>query len=144
MNIFEALREDHDRQRKLLEELISTSGATEERQSAFQALKRELEAHAEAEERHFYIPLIESDLTQEKARHSIAEHHEIDELIETLMETEQDSSAWLKYARNLKEKVEHHLDEEEQEVFQLAGKTLNEAQKNSLAKEYREYMKENR
>ena len=143
MNIFEAIRNDHDTQRNLLEKLISTSGDTKERNEIFKKLKKELEIHADAEERHFYKPLISNDMMQDKARHGIAEHHEIDELIEKLEKTDYDSSAWLKIAKNLKEKVEHHLDDEEHTFFQLAGKVFSESNKKSLAKDYTSYMKAN-
>ncbi|XMO87359.1 hemerythrin domain-containing protein [Algibacter sp. AS12] len=143
MNIFEAIRKDHDTQRALLKRLIGTSGESKERKQTFKALKNELEIHANAEERHFYKPLIGNDMMQEKARHGIAEHHEIDELIEKLEETDYDSSAWLKYAKDLKEKVEHHLEDEEHTFFQLAGKVFSETKKKSLAKDYTNYMNEN-
>lgn len=142
MNIFEALRQDHDKQRTLVDLLTKTHGDTEGREEIFERLKVELEEHAAAEERHFYIPLIEEDLTQEKARHSIAEHQEIDELIAKLEETDRSSPAWLSTAEKLREKVTHHLDEEEREVFQMAGKVLSTKQKNELADEYREEMPE--
>lgn len=144
MNIFEALRKDHDRQRSLLKKLVETSGDSKTRDRIFKELKTELETHADGEERYFYKPLIDSDLTQEKARHSIAEHHEIDELIEELEKTAYSSSAWLKIMKNLQEKVEHHLEEEEHEVFQLAGKVLSKTSKENLAKEYEDYMAKNR
>jgi hemerythrin-like domain-containing protein len=144
MTIFEALREDHEIQRTLIEKLVNTSGDNDLRKNMFNKLKHELAIHADAEERHFYVPLIEADLTQEKARHSIAEHHEMDELVEKLEETDMSSSAWLTYMKRLAEKVEHHLDEEEQEVFQLAGKALKESEKSSLGKDYQKAIKENR
>ena len=81
MNIFEALRHDHDKQRSLVDALIKTSGDSQNRQSLMNELKHELEEHAKFEERFFYNPLMCDDLTQEKARHSVAEHHDIDELI---------------------------------------------------------------
>tara|TARA_R110002049_G_scaffold302713_2_gene496100 strand:+ start:35377 stop:35820 length:444 start_codon:yes stop_codon:yes gene_type:complete len=144
MTIFEALRNDHDIQRKLLEVLVSTSGDTATREQAFIALKHELKIHEDAEERHFYNPLIKKDMTQDHARHGIAEHHEIDEIVEKLEETNRDSSAWLKYAKNLKEKVEHHLEDEEHTIFQLAGKVLTEGQKSSLASQYTKYIQDSR
>ena len=144
MNIFEALREDHDIQRSLLDKLVETSGDTKKRDKIFADLRNELEIHADAEERYFYKPLIDSDKTQAKARHGIAEHHEIDELIEELEKTEYSSPAWLKIAKNLQEKVEHHLDEEEHEVFQMAGKVLTASQKEELATAYGKHMKANR
>lgn len=144
MNIFEALRQDHDIQRSLLNELVDTSGDTENRKYLFEKLKKELEIHADAEERFLYIPLIKHDSTQEKARHSIAEHHEIDELIERLEATDFDSTGWLTIAKSLQHKVEHHLEEEEHEVFQMAGKALSEKEKTTLAKDYRGDMVTNR
>jgi len=144
MNIFEALRNDHDTQRSLLNKLVDTSGDTEQRDEVFKKLKTELETHANAEERYFYKPLIDCDKTQNKARHGIAEHHEIDELIEELEGTEYSSSAWLKIAKNLQEKVEHHLDEEEHEFFQIAGKVFSENDKAKLAQEYQKHMAKNR
>ncbi|GAA0402943.1 hypothetical protein GCM10009133_09590 [Cocleimonas flava] len=99
-------------------------------------MKTELKAHAVAEERHFYIPLMEHDLTQEKSRHSVAEHHEIDEMIEKLEETDYSSSAWLVEAKKLQHRIHHHLDEEEQEVFQMGGRVLSDKEKTDLASEY--------
>ena len=144
MNIFEALRQEHEIQRNLVAKLVETHGDTQERKKIFEQLKHELKIHADAEERHFYIPLIKKDLTQEKARHSVAEHHEMDELIEQLEDTEMDASNWLKIAKELEHKVIHHLDEEEQEVFQMAGKALTDNQKISLASDYNKEIKKMR
>ena len=85
MTIFEALRADHDTQRTLIDLLCKTEGDSEGRQELFDKVRLELSAHAKAEERHFYVPLMEVDMTQEKARHSVAEHHELDEMIEELI-----------------------------------------------------------
>ncbi len=134
--VFEALRADHEIQRALVDELVQTEGASDERSEVFDRLKTELAAHADAEERFFYIPMMEFDLTQEKARHSVAEHHELDELVETLEETDMSSPSWLKTAKDLRERLTHHLDEEEHEVFQMAGKVLTESQKLELASSY--------
>ena len=49
MNIFEALRESHDRQRIYADALIQTSGDTPERVEAYKQLKSELQAHETAE-----------------------------------------------------------------------------------------------
>ena len=67
----------------------------------------------------------------------------MDELIEELEETDYSSPGWIATAKKLEEKLIHHLDEEEQEVFQMAGKVMTEGQKSSLAKEYREAMEKN-
>jgi hemerythrin superfamily protein len=138
--IFEALRDDHQVQRKLVDAVVDTQGDSTERSKLFSQLKDELVKHASAEERFLYKPMLDFDETQEKARHSIAEHHEIDELIESLEATNPSSPAWKATAEKLQHTVHHHLDEEEQEVFQQAGKVLSEQKKTSLAQSYREQM----
>jgi len=140
MQIFEALRIDHDKQRKLISQLTETEGKSEQRQALYETLKQQLNDHAVAEERNFYISLMEDDMTQEKSRHSIAEHHQMDQYIEQLDATPMDSPQWLKIAKDLQHKLLHHLEEEEQEVFQLAGKVLSANQKSELAERYRESM----
>jgi hemerythrin superfamily protein len=136
MNIFEALRISHVAQRALADQLIHTQGDSPERASIFSELTRELVAHAAAEERFFYVPLIAHDMTQGPSRHGIAEHHQMDKLVEQLQTTELSSPAWLVTAKALHHKIYHHLEDEEQGVFQLAGKVLSEAEKLSLAKDY--------
>lgn len=136
MNIFEALRISHVVQRALADQLVETSGDTPERKRLFLDLRRELAAHETAEERCFYAPLIEHDATVDVSRHGIAEHHEMDEMVEDLQKLDMASPTWLVKARALHHKLHHHLDEEEQKFFQLAGKVLSDAQKTALAKDY--------
>lgn len=144
MTIFEALRKDHDIQRDLLARLVETHGDSEERDRLYQQVRAELKYHANAEERALYIPMMDIDLTQEKARHSVAEHHEIDEMVALLDTTDYSAPHWLTHAKQLQHLVTHHLDEEEQEVFQLAGRGLKEQQKSSLATQYQSEMKRQR
>lgn len=137
MNIFDELKEDHKTQRSLANDLLKTEGESTERKSVWKKLKIELRAHENAEERNLYNPMLEYDKSQENARHSISEHHEIDELIEKLEETDMSSSAWLAHFKNLRELVFHHLDEEEKEIFTVAGRVLSSGQKEKLGADYR-------
>ena len=136
MNIFEALRISHNHQRTLADQLIATTGDSPERDLLFKELTLELAAHAGSEERFFYVPLIAHDLTQEPSRHGIAEHHQMDKLIEDLQATDFSSPGWLVTAKALHHKIYHHLQDEEQGVFQLAGKVLTDTEKRTLAEGY--------
>lgn len=141
MTIFEAIRSDHETQRTLIDLVVKTEGASDGRKELFERLKRELTSHAAAEERYFYVPLMEVDLTQDAARHSVAEHKELDDFIEQLEGYDMSGSQWLQTAKELADRLVHHLDEEETEVFPVAGKALTDAQKDSLADDYRADMK---
>ncbi|UUS57294.1 MULTISPECIES: hemerythrin domain-containing protein [Acinetobacter] len=136
MNIFEALRQSHEQQRALAEQLVQTSGDSPERRDLFDRLKNELFAHAVGEDRYFYIPLMMTDSGLNITRHALAEHHEMDELLEQLTETEFSNPGWLAIAKKLSETVHHHLQEEEHGFFQQAGKILDDKQKEALAKQY--------
>ncbi|HIQ44301.1 MAG TPA: hemerythrin domain-containing protein [Pseudomonas oleovorans] len=136
MTIFEALRLSHDLQRELAQKLVATHGDSSERHALFAQLKQELAVHSVAEERHFYIPLMQQDAGVDLSRHAIAEHHQMDEMIEDLEATDPSSPSWLAQAKALAEKVEHHLREEERTFFQMAGKLLRERQKEQLAGDY--------
>ena len=136
MNIFEALRVSHETQRDLSSRLLAASADTPARRQVFVELKRELMAHETAEERCFYVPLFEHDSTVDAARHGIAEHHEMDEMVEDLEQMDAGSPHWLECVQQLCDKIEHHLNEEEHKFFQEAGRVLTEAQKVSLAKDY--------
>lgn len=138
MNIFEALRLSHDSQRTLALKILETQGASPERHRMYREMKRELAAHAAAEERWFYLPLIEHDSSMAQARHGMAEHHQFDEMIEKLDEADYSSPGWIAQFTKLKEKLIHHLEDEEHAIFQLAGKVLSEKQKTELAKGYEE------
>lgn len=131
--IFETLREDHDKHRRLLDLVAKTKGDSDGRRELFDKLKTELESHANAEERAFYSVLLADEMTQPKSSHSIKEHQEMDELLTELDSMDFSNPHWLPKFRELKEQAEHHMAEEEREVFQIAGKVLSKQQKDSLS-----------
>ena len=61
-------------------------------------------------------------------------------MIAKLEETDYSSSVWLVEAKKLQHKIHHHLDEEEQEVFQMGRKVLSDKQKTALASDYDDEM----
>jgi len=140
MDLFEEIKSDHQKQRTLVDLLVKTNGESDGRKELYERLKDTLKVHADAEERYFYRPLFKHDRTQDQARHSVAEHQDIDELLEELDNTDMSSPGWLATAKKLKDQVIHHLDEEEEDVFKLADKTLADSKMESLAKDYRDMM----
>lgn len=134
-NIYEALRESHEIQRTLCRRLLRVG--SEQRAQVFRELRIELAAHAAAEERFLYAPILMDDMGLNSSRHALAEHHEMDELVEELQAAPEHGGSWLAVARRLSHKVFHHLKEEEKKFFQVSGKILTERQKISLGKRYR-------
>lgn len=135
-NIYEALRESHEVQRSLCLKLVRASAKGNRRQEIFRELKIELAAHAAAEERFLYAPMMMDDMGLDSSRHALAEHHEIDECVEELGKADAQGGSWLAQAKKLSEEVRHHLREEEKKFFQVSGKILTDTQKTRLARQY--------
>jgi hypothetical protein len=60
-NIYEALRESHELRRKLCRQLMRIKPGTSRAIETFRALRIELAAHAAAEERYLYAPILMDD-----------------------------------------------------------------------------------
>lgn len=135
--IYDALRESHETQRSLCRKLLRSKPGDPRRGELFRELKIELAAHAAAEERFLYAPILMFDAGLDVSRHALHEHHEMDELVEKLEEGEPGDRGWMNTAKALSHKVHHHLREEEKKFFQVSGKILGPRQKVSAAKKYR-------
>lgn len=136
MDIFERLAKDHEKQKLLAQEIMATSGDSAERRELFKRFKHELETHAAAEEQAFYAPLMELPEGTEKARHSVAEHKELNDLVEELTQSDMGHGAWIQKFETLQDRVVHHVDEEEEEVFPLARRLLSSATAEHLAEQF--------
>ncbi|MAM89257.1 MAG: hemerythrin HHE cation-binding protein [unclassified Hahellaceae] len=135
-DIFEALKNDHKVAKDIMRVLENTEGASKERQENYPKLVRELLAHAKAEERTLYHAMLGSADSQDEATHSIKEHKEMEDAMKEVSDTEMSSSQWLPKFRELKELVEHHVKEEEQEIFEAAREVLSTSKQNELGAMY--------
>lgn len=136
--IYQEIKRDHDKHRKLLDDLDRTQGASEAREALFRELKQEVEAHTAAEEQTFYATLIAKPDGQPKARHSVHEHKTAADLMEELEELDFGSGGWLKKFRKLKDELEHHMEEEENEIFKRAKKVIAGQKAEELAGSFRD------
>tara|TARA_R110000824_G_scaffold111734_5_gene260437 strand:+ start:630 stop:1079 length:450 start_codon:yes stop_codon:yes gene_type:complete len=133
-DIFTRLKQDHDRHRKMLDRVADTSGDSTERREAFEELRIDVSAHANAEEQSLYAEMLSRPELQDKGRHSVAEHKEAEDYFEDLVDIDFDNTGWLTRFKTLKERLEHHMDEEENEIFAAAKKDLSEQRARELAK----------
>lgn len=130
--IFQDLKHDHDKHRALLEKLSSASEPTE-RRDLFEDLRKELQAHAAAEEESLYATMLGNPDLRDEARHSVSEHKEIDDKLGELMEADEASTEWEDAFGELRHRYLHHIDEEEEEMFPKAGDLLNSETEKKLA-----------
>ncbi|WP_353745038.1 hemerythrin domain-containing protein [Sphingopyxis sp. SCN 67-31] len=124
-DIFGRLVEDHDRHRALLAMIEETEGKSPDRQRLFRELTKELKAHAAAEEQALWSSVLRDPETTDFARHAIAEHKEIDDMLADLAARDMASSGWLRRFAGLKDEYLHHIREEEQDQFVAAEAHLS-------------------
>lgn len=136
--IFADLKQDHDKHRAMLERLGDTSGDSEERRTLFRAFRIEVTAHAAAEEMSLYATMLGKPDLRHEAQHSVSEHKEIDDFLEELGEIEMSSPHWLPKFKEMRHRYEHHIDEEEEEMFPAAADGLSQAKQTELAKIFEE------
>lgn len=142
MTIFEDLRASHEIQRALARTMTHARASADNHRAAFLALARELDAHAVAEERHFYVPLLMDDAGLSVTRHALADHRKAEKWVEQLRGVDPTSDRFGELAKCLSAEVRDHLDEEEHGTFQLAGKLLSKTRQQQLSRAYRaEYAK---
>ena len=136
MDIYERLKQDHEKQRELGETILQTQGASDERKALWHDYKVELEAHASAEEQTFYAELMSHPKASDQTRHSVSEHKDAADIVEELEEMDMSSPGWLTRFKQLKHDIEHHLDEEEDDVFSLSRELISDRKARQLAEAF--------
>ena len=143
-SIYDAIKADHDTHRTLLDRIADTSGDSADRRKNWDDFYEDVKSHAAAEEETFYSKLISKTWGQDAARHSVHEHQQLDDLMEELNDMDMSSSGWLTKFKTLKHDYEHHMEEEEGEVFTRAKEVIGDEQNDAFGKRFEERKKEER
>lgn len=127
MNVLEVLKDDHATVDRLFANILSTaSNDKSQRQKLFESLKTALIAHAHAEEQVFYPPLREKQQSHDIVEEGIEEHHQVEAMLRKMQSIPMDSDDWIDAVQKLKEDVQHHVREEESEIFPKARQLLGD------------------
>jgi hemerythrin-like domain-containing protein len=122
MNAITMLKEDHEKAKKLMDELEKTTErGVKTRSEKWTKLLKDLTIHENIEEEIFYPALKAKDVKElnEIVLEALEEHHLVDDIVEQLKDTPFDDEHWSAKFKVTKENVEHHIDEEEKEMFKL-------------------------
>jgi hemerythrin-like domain-containing protein len=142
MNAFQLLKEDHQKVDGIFKQLEpTTENAVKTRQELFARLKQELDIHTQIEEKVFYPSIKQAAETREITLEGFEEHHVVKMLLGELEGMDVSDERWAAKLKVLKENVEHHVEEEEQEMFQKARGVLDEEQITQLGERMEEMKK---
>jgi hemerythrin superfamily protein len=135
MDVFSLLMKDHQEMSRLLTTLhdATVRGDRAERQRLFGQIKHELSVHAQVEEEHVYPVFQQAEPTSDAAAEALEEHRKLKTLV-TALESGADDTTWVSKMLELKKAVEHHVQEEEQDLFVKGRKVLTPAEAEELGR----------
>jgi hemerythrin-like domain-containing protein len=133
MDAFELLKKDHKKVSQLFQEVEAASGQTKKQK--FSRLKTELDVHATTEERIFYPALENKEAAREITLEAYEEHNLVKDLLGELDNGDPAQDEWDAKLTVLKENVEHHVEEEEGELFSKARQVLSKQEIEELGVE---------
>ena len=138
MNAISLLEEDHRKMKKLLSELESTTErGVKTREGLFATVKEELTVHEMIEEEIFYPALKEHPKTRDITLEAYEEHHVVDMVMAEIEGLPYDDEKWGAKFKVMKENIEHHIEEEENEMFKQARQVFDEDELEALGEQMR-------
>lgn len=134
MNALELLKEDHDRVDQLFQKVKANEDG--DNTAVFEKIKEELEVHTHIEETIFYPALIEEGDEELKAivLEGIEEHRQAKMFLREIAALSDDSEKFTPKIKVLMEDIEHHVMEEEGEMFKMVKEQFEEATLEELGK----------
>ncbi len=125
-NAIELLKAEHRKVESLFEKVKANEDGNNS--ATFKKIKEELDVHSHIEEMILYPHLLEKGDKELKkiVREGIEEHGQVKDLLAELAELSGDSPIFKAKITVLMENVEHHVKEEEDEMFQMAEDQIPE------------------
>jgi hemerythrin superfamily protein len=133
MDAFELLKADHKKVKGLFDELEAATGKA--KLSVFNQIKSELELHTHIEETIFYPALEKPEETHDLTLEAYEEHKMVKTLLTELSGARTADGEWQAKAKVLRENVEHHVEEEENELFDKADDALSDEEIEALGQQ---------
>ena len=141
MNALELLKEDHQRVSQLFEQVRATESEKQHRQ-LFKKIKAELETHAYIEEKVFYPMLKEYEEFKDTVLEAFEEHRQVKTLLREMERLADGNERFDAKLKVMMDNVEHHVEEEEGELFPQVEQQISAEQLEEVGAELQAAKKE--
>lgn len=131
MDIYTELTQEHEEMKTMMESISQSYD-----KKTFEQFASELKSHSKAEEQTFYKRVQDEQATHELVLEGIEEHHVAELILRELMDNEGGTEKWMAKFKVLQENVEHHIEEEEGQLFPKAQQIVQGQQAEQLAEEF--------
>lgn len=133
--IFHHLAGEHAEVATLMKKVAGTMDV-QEREKLFPEIRRNLLAHAQGEEEEFYPILREYPELQASVERCLAEHKQVEQLLEQLNVGDKSTKEWGTLFEQLKSAVEGHVEHEENELFPTANDLVESKRAKDMEERY--------
>jgi hemerythrin-like domain-containing protein len=133
MNAIELLESQHREVEDLFERFENSDQAAVKRKLV-EEISDKLAVHAAIEEQHFY-PAVKDEETEDLLMEALEEHLSVKRVLADLLDLKPADETFEPKVKVLKEQIEHHVDEEEEELFPKVTKLLSTDQLEALGQE---------
>lgn len=141
MDALELMHRDHEKLKQLLDRAEHAEGESS-RDNLFVTIRTEFVPHERMEEEIFYPALRSHRNAQDIVLEGYQEHHLADLLMDELIDTPAATDVWKAKMKVLKESIEHHIEEEEGEMFRKARSIFEGAELEQLGRRMEALKKE--
>jgi hemerythrin superfamily protein len=133
MDVLTFLKDEHDEAKAIFKKLEDAEGASASR--LWEQLKDMLQLHEEMEETLFYPQLKKEEAAKDLILESYQEHHVMDMLQDEISQLKPSAEAWQPKIKVLQENTEHHIEEEEKELFPKVRKIWDADQRTTVGRQ---------
>lgn len=138
--IYDMLHQDHEKVKNALTSILDTTGGAEKtRDKLFSEIKHDLEIHTKFEEEVFYPEFREAKHdkeAKEEVKDALNEHDEAKSMLSKMEAMDKTSDEFVEKVKELKQALEHHISDEEDEMFPQARKTLSDDEARAMGDRY--------
>ncbi|HKY05967.1 MAG TPA: hemerythrin domain-containing protein [Blastocatellia bacterium] len=135
MNVLEFLKQDHQEAMSMMGLIENANtGGQQVKMDLFNQLKGALTLHTRMEEQIFYPELENHQETRDLIREAYSEHQEVDELLAEISALSPTSGDFSDKFTELKDSVEHHVDEEENQLFPKVRQIIDQEKLNEMGR----------
>jgi len=137
MDALELLTADHNRVRGLFTRFKAAEGSDDTQAAQLaEMIFTELDVHTNIEEQIFYPAVTKiSEEIHELVTEGVEEHHVVDSLMEEIKALTPSDEHWAAKMKVLIENVEHHAEEEEEELFPQVRKAMDDDARTELGRQ---------
>ncbi len=136
MDALQLLKADHDKIKKIMSHIEGTTQrGVKTREEFFTKMKAELQVHEAIEEEILYPALKEHPKAKDLVLEAYEEHNVVDMVMVEIEETAFTDETWSAKFTVLKENLEHHIEEEESEMFDQCRQVFDSEELQELGDE---------